>query len=119
MKELPAEEEARVQREFYLAFWKVHILHHAGEGPVVGQWMLAELRRHGYGVSPGTLYPMLHRMEEYGWLRSETDPAGGKKTRRSFFLTDKGRKVLMALSAQIEELHREVVLGEDKKEYGT
>lgn len=107
------EDQKRIQRECSLAFWKVHILHHAGEGPVVGQWMLDELRRHGYEVSPGTLYPILHRMEAYGWLRSETDPEGGTKTRRSFYLTDMGRDVLRALSGQIEELHREVVLGED------
>ncbi len=49
-----------LQREILLGFWKVHILHHATEGPVVGQWMLTELRRHGYEVSPGTLYPILH-----------------------------------------------------------
>lgn len=79
--------------------------------------MLNELRRHGYEVSPGTLYPILHRMEEYGWLSSETDPAGGKNARRSFYLTDKGRVVLLALSEQIEELHREVVLGEKGKDH--
>ena len=106
-------EKVWVQREFYLAFWKAHILHHASEGPVVGQWMLTELRRHGYEVSPGTLYPILHRMEAYGWLRSETDPAGGAKSRRNFYLTENGREILRAVADQIEELHREVVLGED------
>ncbi|MPY87028.1 MAG: hypothetical protein GEU99_03820 [Luteitalea sp.] len=58
-----------VTREILLGFWKVHILHHAAERPVVGQWMLGELRRHGYDLSPGTLYPLLKRMQRNGWLR--------------------------------------------------
>ena len=96
-------------REVLLAFWKVHILHHAAEGPVVGQWMLAELREHGYDVSPGTLYPLLRRMETYGWLRSETDAKGGPRSRREFFLTKEGRAVLQHLRGHVAEMHREVV----------
>ena len=48
-----------VHREILLGFWKAHILHHAGEGPLHGHWMLTELRHHGYNISPGTLYPCL------------------------------------------------------------
>ncbi len=59
-----------VVREFLLAFWKIHILHHAEEGGVYGQWMLEELHHHGYRISPGTLYPMLSRMAARGWLRA-------------------------------------------------
>jgi DNA-binding PadR family transcriptional regulator len=103
-----------VEREFLLAFWKVHILHHAGEEPVVGQWIMRELRRHGYEVSPGTLYPLLARMEERGWLRSKTDPHGGLRARREYTLTREGRSVLGLLRRQVEELYREVVLGEEE-----
>ena len=53
-------------REILLSFWKVHILHHAREEPIHGQWVLTELRRHGYEISPGTLYPLLHRMQQIG-----------------------------------------------------
>jgi hypothetical protein len=38
-------------REILLAFWKVHILQHAAEGPVYGQWMMSELHRHGCEIS--------------------------------------------------------------------
>ncbi len=103
-----------VEREFLLAFWKVHILHHAGEEPVVAQWIMRELRRHGYEVSPGTLYPLLARMEERGWLRSKSDPRGGPRARKEYTLTREGRSVLGLLRRQLEELHREVVLGEDE-----
>ncbi|MEX2214646.1 MAG: helix-turn-helix transcriptional regulator [Phycisphaeraceae bacterium] len=65
-----------VARELLLSFWKVHMLHHAAEGAVVGQWRLQELRRHGYEVSPGTLYPLLQRMERNGSLRSKVAGKG-------------------------------------------
>ncbi len=98
-----------VSREILLGFWKVHILHHAGEGPLHGQWMLNELRHHGYEISPGTLYPLLQRMERLGWLKSQTDPGGGKRARKDYRLTAKGQKVLEIVRDQIRELHREVV----------
>ena len=97
-----------MQREILLSFWKIHILHHAAEGPVVGQWMLKELRHHGYDVSPGTLYPILHRMESLGWLTSERDPAGHSRSRRSFFLTATGQEVLVFIQRQLSELTGEV-----------
>jgi PadR family transcriptional regulator len=97
-------------REVLLSFWKVHILHHAGEAPVHGQWILTELRRHGYEISPGTLYPLLKRMERLGWLRCKADPNGGRRARKDYRLTVKGRKVLDLIRKQIEELHQEVVI---------
>jgi PadR family transcriptional regulator, regulatory protein PadR len=100
-----------VNKEILLGFWKIHILHHAAEGPVVGQWMLNELRRHGYDISPGTLYPILKRMENYGWLRSEADPERGSKAPRSYYLTDHGREVLKYVGARLAELHRELKEG--------
>jgi len=105
------DEDKLLMREILLSFWKAHILHHASAGPVVGQWMLRELYRHGYAVSPGTLYPMLRRMERHGWLRSKVAPGGGPRARREHFLTAKGAAVLRQVRAQIVELHREVVLG--------
>jgi DNA-binding PadR family transcriptional regulator len=105
-----------VEREFLLAFWKLHVLHHAEREPVVGQWMIRELRRHGYEISPGTLYPLLARMEERGWLRCERDPRGGPRARKDYSLTPEGRSVLAQLREQVEELYREVVLGEDEEE---
>lgn len=101
-----------VEREILLSFWKVHILHHAEKERVIGQWVMRELRRHGYEVSPGTLYPLLARMEVRGWLRCKVDPAGGLRARRDYSLTKKGREVLALLRDQVKELYREVVLGE-------
>lgn len=107
-----------LQREILLGFWKAHILCHASKGPLVGQWMLRELRRHGYEVSPGTIYPLLSRMEERGWLECRTDPRGGLRARKEYSLTRNGQEILSLLRKQIEELHREVVLGKDAEERG-
>lgn len=96
-------------REILLGFWKVHILHHAAEHPVVGQWVLTELRRHGYDISPGTLYPLLQRMERNGWLRSEAERDGGVRGRRYYHLTAAGAAVLQVLRDAVEELHHEVI----------
>lgn len=100
-----------LDREILLSFWKVHILHHAETEPVVGQWVIRELGRHGYEVSPGTLYPLLARMEARGWLACRVDPDGGRRARREYTLTAKGREVLAQIRLQVAELHREVVLG--------
>jgi PadR family transcriptional regulator, regulatory protein PadR len=95
-----------VVREFLLAFWKIHILHHAEEQGVYGQWMLEELQRHGYRLSPGTLYPLLARMARRGWLRA----AKVRKSReaRVYRITPKGAEVLSRLRASLEELQEEV-----------
>ena len=107
-----------LEREILLSFWKAHILHHAGEMPVHGQWVIYELRRHGYEISAGTLYPLLHRMERVGWLKGTADPAGGKRARKDYRLTSKGGQALKVVHEQIKELYAEVVLeagGEGRK----
>ncbi len=94
-----------VDREIRLALWKIHVLHHAAGRPVYGLWLMRELAEHGYAVSPGTLYPMLSRMERNGWLRSS---GGGAKARRSFRITAGGKAVLEELRGHIAELKREL-----------
>ena len=99
-----------VEREILLSFWKAHILHHAGEGPVYGQWIIEELRRHGYAISPGTLYPLLNRMEARGWLRVEAKRNAGPRERRNYRLTTEGRGVLELIRSQVRELYEELVV---------
>jgi PadR family transcriptional regulator len=95
-----------VIREFLLAFWKIHILHHADEHGVYGQWMLEELHHHGYRLSPGTLYPMLARMATRGWLRA-SEPKRLKGP-RIYRLTPRGQEVLNQIRGALDELYREV-----------
>lgn len=96
-----------VVREFLLTFWKIHILHHAAEHQgVYGQWMLEELGRHGYRLSPGTLYPLLARMERRGWIRAaETERS---RDPRVYRITPDGSAVLTRLRASLGELQHEV-----------
>jgi len=95
---------ADVEREILRPLWKVHILHHAGEAPIQGHWMLEELREHGYKVSPGTLYPLLARLTRLGWLKAQPDKSGGVRYR----LTPAGRAALAEVQARLRELQREV-----------
>jgi len=98
-----------VVREFLLTFWKIHILHHAEEGGVYGQWMLEELHRHGYRLSPGTLYPVLARMERRGWLRAaDVMRTTGSRDARVYTITPEGTAVLKRLRAALAELQHEV-----------
>jgi DNA-binding PadR family transcriptional regulator len=96
-----------VVREFLLTFWKIHILHHAAEHQgVYGQWMLEELARHGYRLSPGTLYPLLARMARRGWIRA----AQTERSRdpRVYRITAEGTVVLKRLRTSLVELQHEV-----------
>ena len=96
-----------IAREFLLAFWKIHILHHAADPRgVYGQWMLEELSHHGYRLSPGTLYPILARMAQRGWLRA-SEPKRSKAA-RVYRLTPGGHEVLNQLRASLDELYGEV-----------
>ena len=91
-----------IEREFLLTFWKVHILHHAAAHGVYGLWMLEELRRHGYRLSPGTLYPILARMAKHGWL-SASEPTRSKGA-RVYHLTPLGHEVLTQVRGALGEL---------------
>ena len=95
-----------VVREFLLAFWKIHILHHAEEGGVYGQWMVEELHHHGYRISPGTLYPMLSRMAARGWLRAAKPKRA--TAARVYRLTPQGAEVLKRIRRSLDELYGEV-----------
>jgi DNA-binding PadR family transcriptional regulator len=57
-------------RDLYSGLIRLHVLHHAAEEPIFGLGMVEELARHGYRISPGTLYPLLHGLEKKGYLRS-------------------------------------------------
>src|ERR1700733_6280286 len=93
-------------REFLRGAVRLHILHHAAQGEVHGAWMTTELAEHGYHISPGSLYPTLHKMEAEGLLRSSQHVIGGR-VRRSYAATAKGRKVLQSTKRQLKELASE------------
>ncbi len=97
-------------RDFFLGFVKIHILHHAAQAPVYGAALMAELRRHGYDLGPGTLYPLLHELERDGYLQREARVVGGR-VRKYYTATDEGRRALREAREKIGELVREVLQG--------
>ncbi|RLI81624.1 PadR family transcriptional regulator, partial [Archaeoglobales archaeon] len=90
-------------------FIRIHILYHASKEKICGVEMMNELRRHGYSVSPGTLYPILHSLENEGFLRSERENVGGK-IRKYYKSTEKGREILEEAREKIRELVDEVMV---------
>ncbi|MCM3712818.1 PadR family transcriptional regulator [Halalkalibacter oceani] len=99
--------EEKVLRKLFLGFIHIHILHHAKEHPVFGLWMLEELKEHGYQISAGTLYPILHSMEEDGLLEKEEQKVDGK-IRKYYSITAKGELVLNEARAKAYELFKEI-----------
>lgn len=88
---------------------RIHILHHAAEHEIYGVWMMEELTHHGYKVGPGTLYPMLHTMEEEGWLESISRKTEQGKIRKYYKITKRGRAVLNEAKRKMQELVNEVL----------
>jgi PadR family transcriptional regulator, regulatory protein PadR len=95
-------------RDFFLGFIKIHILHHASEEHVYGLWLIEELGRHGYKLSPGTLYPILHKLEQGKLLKAYSKNVRGK-IRKYYVTTAKGRKTLAQIKEKISELVDEVM----------
>jgi len=94
-------------RQLYSGLIRLHILHHAAKEGIFGLGMIEELARHGYKLSPGTLYPVLHGLEENGLLRSEEHNLAGK-IRRVYRATPAGQRVLKAAKEQVRELFGEL-----------
>ena len=95
-------------REFLRGAVPVHVLHHAAEQEVYGAWMAEELAHHGYPISSGTLYPLLHRMETAGFLASTERLVNGR-VRRVYVITDAGSDALRQLRAVVTEMASEVL----------
>lgn len=98
-------------RDLYSGLIRLHVLHHAVEGPIFGLGMIEELGRHGYRISPGSLYPLLQSLEKKGYLRSKQE-RNGKSLRRVYRATALGRKALTASKSKVRELFHELVEGD-------
>jgi len=98
-------------RDLYSGLIRLHVLHHAAEEPIFGLGMIEELGRHGYRVSPGSLYPLLHGLERKGYLRSR-EQRQGKSLRKVYRATPLGRKALEAARHKVRELFHELMEGE-------
>nr|MBI3612512.1 helix-turn-helix transcriptional regulator [Nitrospirota bacterium] len=98
----------RLLRQLFLGFVRTHILYHAAAEPVCGVDLAEELARHGYRLSPGTLYPTLHGLEAAGYLRCIPELRDGRR-RKCYRITPTGRWALGEARKQIKELVEEVL----------
>ena len=96
-------------KDFFLGFVKIHILYHASREAIYGVEILEELGRHGYRLSPGTLYPTLHRLAGEGYLESSSKVVGGK-VRKYYTITERGLVALDEARGKLAELVNEVLL---------
>jgi len=94
-------------RDFYSSLIRLHILHHAVQEPIFGLGIIEELARHGYKLSAGTLYPMLHVLERKGYL-SSTEERFGRSSRRLYRATPLGKEVLEDAKEKVRELFGEL-----------
>lgn len=86
---------------------RLHILHHACREPIFGHGIREELARHGYRLSSGTLYPILHGLETNGYLVSNQEQVNGRM-RRLYRATVSGQEALVKGKALVRELFLEL-----------
>src|SRR5579883_307970 len=97
-----------IDHDLYSGLIRLHVLHHAvHDPPVFGLGMIEELARHGYRISPGSLYPLLHGLEKKGYLRS-SEQRDGRSIRRVYSATPQGRRALAAIKSKVRELFQEL-----------
>lgn len=102
------------ERYLYVGLIRLHILHHAAEEPIYGLGMIEELGRHGYKLSAGTLYPLLHGLEKRGYLISSTVRRGSAE-RRMYKATRRGKAALALAKIKVQELFGELFEGDASK----
>lgn len=67
------------------------------ESDMYGYQMIEELRRRSndtFSMKAGTLYPLLHSLEQQGLVTAWEEKQGNARPRRYYHLTDAGRKQL-------------------------
>jgi len=101
------EEHSKIFRDLLLGFVRIHVLYHASREPIFGVGITAELERHGYKLSPGTLYPLLHNLEAAEFLIREDQIVGGK-IRKYYRITPLGKRALEEARSKVVDLVNEV-----------
>ncbi len=108
--------KSSADQALYSGLIRLHVLHHACQEPIFGLGMIQELSRHGYRLSPGTLYPIMHSLERKGLLESREDRVDGK-VRRVYSATPVGRKAMKAAKQRVRELFGELFEDEERKRH--
>lgn len=101
------EAHSKLFRDLLLGFVKIHVLHHASKEPIYGAGIWAELETHGYQLSWGTLYPLLHNLDAAGFLQREDRVVAGK-VRKYYTITPDGQRALDESRLKATELVQEI-----------
>jgi PadR family transcriptional regulator PadR len=103
-----SDKESMKYKDLLTGFIRLHILHHAAEQEIYGQWIIDELARHGYRLSPGTLYPLLNVMEQRGYLKSRKQREG-RTARKLYHATALGKRGLALAKTRLKEFTGEAM----------
>ena len=74
------------------------------------------MESHGYSISTGTLYPILHDLEQVQMIKSCKKVVQGK-ARKYYHITPKGEETLQEAKDKTSELFNEIF--EDEKGIGS
>jgi PadR family transcriptional regulator PadR len=97
----------KIPKKLLLGFMQIHILIQAKKEAFFGLWMIEELNNYGYQISPGTIYPLLAKMESENLLEKEVRLINGKN-RNYYFITDEGIEVLTVAKQKAMILFKEL-----------
>ncbi|BCB03619.1 PadR family transcriptional regulator [Bacillus sp. KH172YL63] len=82
--------------------------------PQYGYSLVSKLGDKGIDVEPGTLYPLLRRLEKQGLLQSEWD-TNETRPRKYYVLSDIGKEVYMTLEKEWEKIVKSMEVLMDRK----
>ncbi|MCT4545345.1 MAG: PadR family transcriptional regulator [Vallitalea sp.] len=97
----------KIIRKLFLGFIEIHILYHAKKEPIYGTWMINELEEHGYKISPGTIYPLLNRMQRDGLLVKTEKNVDGRII-KYYRTTQLGEEILYEATQKAFQLTHEI-----------
>lgn len=100
--------KVQMYRSFLRGVVELFVLQRAGQGPVYGGSLSKTLHRLGYDISPGSLYPLLHALEEKNLLRCQAREVGGR-VRKYYELTEAGRSCLTEVRETLVGLVEEII----------
>ncbi len=103
----------RFDRELLKGTTETLVLATLGQQPSYGYELVERLRRQSDGIfelGEGTLYPLLYKLEAKGWIAGKWEAGPGKRRRRVYHITARGRRRLARRSEQWGELVRGMTL---------
>ena len=96
-----------IDREFLRGFVKLYTLWRASKGGVHGAQIREDMEALGFRLSPGTLYPTLHKLLREKDVIVSSHVINGR-VRKQYRLTPKGRRELKEVRERLKVLVTEV-----------